>query len=470
MKLPRPFLISLVLFSGAAVATHKWRSERDSNPHASAPPSSAFDGLHDQDAAIDPSELTPEAIRALPLNCLHTIIRKLQGTPVAADWGKVILLYSRWAELEPREGLTALARRTGASAAKRQAGHAWEVMAAAAFLTTSLRLDPDAFPALLSRHWSEREKLNLIGLREMAADLLSPVPAALKAPVPVNPEDSAMVRGRIAFIEGNNRPEAALEALGQVNTFDARHKIDVILQDTLQKDPVKALELCQKVPHEEPARRVMKWALEKLSATTPAAALDYVVSHPGAAQTSEFLKECRPLLTATGPEAVLAAAAAVPDTDVRRELLGQAAAQVAKTDPAAAARMLPGIYDGAPLDETLLPLWSEIAAATASLSADRQGEWLAGLPAGPARDAAVSSLAYQHVQSGQIDAGFAMLEQVEDPVTRARTLTSLALGWKATGPNAADAWLRGPDTGLREDIRLALLKSWPGSLYTGPRP
>lgn len=394
MTFPKPFVISLALFTGAAalLAVQRRsalaRADGDFELHESVGVSQT-PGFPAQSTRPRPAAVstvpTPEEILAMNPSELRTAAAALMRSQDPLQSNRLMLVCSRLAELDPDSGVDWLFQLSEDGASSNG------FFAAAGFLSTWLA-DGSHDPAELlasAANAAEREKrLGLLGIAATMMGLDSSTSTRITAALDGAATDSRE-RTVAAMAESGHSPESAVtRLLALPDTGEQRVALNDVLRNLANEDPAAALMQAERVPFSVGVSAIVGRALEKLVKDQPSAALDYIVSHPGPLQTTDFLKRWDTLLAAAGPDAVRAAAAKVEDADIRSQIIGHAAVGLSYTDPFAAAKLIGGLE----ADALVMPLWQEVAASFATLPEPRQQEWLQTLPEGPAKDTAIAAL------------------------------------------------------------------------------
>jgi hypothetical protein len=325
---------------------------------------------------------------------LRAAATKLMRLPDPPQAQRLVLICSRIAELDPDDGADWLFDLP-------DDGESFDShLTRAGFLSTWLA-DESHDPAdLLSRAPNAEKREQRLGGLWMAATIMgmnADTSARITAAM-----DRAAIDGKESILaaqtESAHSPALAVtRLLALPDSEEQRVALSNVLRALADEDPVEALKQAERVPVSGNVPDFVGRALEKVTKDQPSATLDYIVSHPGAAQTTNFLKRCDTLLAAAGPDAVLTAAAKVDDADIRSQIIGHAAVGLSRKDPFAAARLMGGLE----ADALVMPLWQQVAASFASLPETRQQEWLQTLPDGPAKEAAVSALSAKRIPKSQ---------------------------------------------------------------------
>lgn len=367
MKFPRPFTFSLILFTVGAGGTFAWRATLFPQPDFHSGPSRPGPAISGKTAAASlqmaASVPTVREILRMSLKELKATATVLSGSKKPGAINRLMLVCSRLAELDPAGGPRALLKFPDG---EKSGNAANGFFAMAGFLSTWLA-DDSRDPAELLRGVTDpRERESIIGMLGYAARSMGISPAATTKITALLDAEAVDMPGRIfaAQAESGQSPENAVARLLALPESEDRNvAVNDILRRLAEKHPADALRLAEKAVFNGGLSGIMGHSLEKLVKDQPMAALDYIVSHPGPVQATDFLNRWDYLLAAAGPEAVLTAAAKVEDGDIRRQIIGYAAVGMANTDPAAAARLMEGME----ADELVMPLWRKVAAAVSKL-------------------------------------------------------------------------------------------------------
>lgn len=213
--------------------------------------------------------------------------------------------------------------------------------------------------------------------------------------------------------------------------------------------PEEALAWVRNLPDGESKRNAMAGVLGQWASEDPQAVLNVLPSVP-ADQRKQAVRQISQAWSRRDPQGALSWAATLTNEDERKDATRDAVGQWAEGAPEEAARFarnLPENVQG-PAVGAAVDRW-------ASKDAEAAAEWLATLPAGTTKDAAIPSLA-RKIAGEDPEAALSWALAVSKPESRNALCESLARDWMRHDPAGARNWVG--SSSLPPETKTRLLK------------
>ncbi len=251
-----------------------------------------------------------------------------------------------------------------------------------------------------------------------------------------------------------DQPELAFsiarEAAAQGANFQP---VQTVLNAIVQTDPGKALSLLESLPDTQMNAQTRQMVLQNAAFREPETALNWVLADPSRVDRSSMIAIGRTLAR----HDVNLAIAALPRIDEgSREIwhvaiVGQL---VQNGDLDAATQFTNRLRGTASYAQTQSTLVQHLA----QTNPDRAFMMLDGMSAGPARDAATSTLA--NMSAGSPEKALSLASSIEDQNMREHTMRNVLTQWSSHDPSGAEAWVsRMPSPDDRDTAYQALSHS-----------
>lgn len=363
---------------------------------------------------------------------------------------KLMAIYSRWAEIDPKGALQHILDSTNGGRLRDERG-----VALMGLYSTWIAKDAGgAFTSIAGMKEGQMKK----GMMEFLPRYLT-----FMRPDLTEGWDNAMASGGVeqkemedlAAIKASRDPEAAIKELdGVTDPADRKKRVEAILMGLSVSNPERAIEVAPQILGDADLRRqqsgMMTMAMSSLAAKNPDKAMEQYLKAP--AELKEAYAGSFRSYGSLEPDKIKEMQSKLTSPEEKKKFMNEAIAGKAAEAPGAAAEMLADM----PAADRTPEAHQQIAQGFARKDFAGAQEWIGTLPPGAGRDQAVVGTV-QNVEANNRPRAAEMIAEISDQKSRQDTATNFARGWLEQDKAAATNWITStPD--IPADQKQAIIK------------
>lgn len=373
---------------------------------------------------------------------VERLVSETDGLDVGGDRQAALsILFSRYADLDPREALDFLQHRGGSynDVELRSIFHVWSRRDLEGAVAAAETLEPRLRSIATSAILSSRDDLAMPAQRDIAT--------RLGAPEVLN--WLAMERSQA---QAYRDPQGALEAVLATAGPTRDQNLFAILVAWARQDPMSAMNAAASLDNAALRHRLQGQVLQEWSRSSPRDAIDWALAQPPSQQSRELASAAITAMAQADPQGAFDVAQGLDGLE-GAEALSYVLMFWSQSDPAGAGRAVESIVNPNVRDDAI----AQVASGYAQRDPEAALKWASGLTpedAAQAYPSVFSVLAWQDpATAGEL------IARLPDGSERNRVAAEVARAWVQSDSTAAARWV---DSLVDEDLRAAATRTLVG--------